>query len=487
MTNFESQAVIKRRISIFFLMIGFFTYVGSKAVPALAQATPEQARSIAKEAYIYGYPIVDNYRIMYTYFVDKSSPEYKAPYNTLHNTARVYTPEDKAIQTPNSDTPYSQLGVDLRAEPLVITVPAMEKKRYFSLQLIDMYTHNYAYIGSRTTGNNGGHYLLTGPNWHGEKPRGITQIIPSETNFGFILYRTQLLSNQDLNHVKKVQSGYKVQTLSQFMHAQSPKAMPETQWQPKAVPTVQWLPPLTLEEQRTSPDFFKILNFALQGSPTHPSEEKLMAEFAQIGVGPGKPFDVKQFSPEMQAAIEAGMKDAWGTFNDYKISMVDTGKAKSSDLFGTRDYLKNDYLKRMAGAVLGIYGNSKDEAIYLQYFVDTEGQKLNGTNGKYTLRFAPNQLPPVNAFWSVTLYELPSSLLYANKLNRYLLNSPMLPKMKHDADGGMTLYIQHESPGAAHEANWLPAPQGPFWLVMRLYWPKDVALSGEWRQPPVQK
>ena len=153
-------------------------------------------------------------------------------------------------------------------------------------------------------------------------------------------------------------------------------------------------------------------------------------------------------------------------------------------MFGTREYLKNNYLYRMAAAVLGIYGNSKQEAMYPMYHVDADGQKLDGAN-RYTLRFAPGQLPPVNAFWSLTMYELPSSLLVANPLNRYLINSPMLPQFKKDADGGLTLLIQNESPGADKEANWLPAPKGPFWMAMRLYWPKAEAIEGKWKQPPV--
>jgi hypothetical protein len=140
----------------------------------------------------------------------------------------------------------------------------------------------------------------------------------------------------------------------------------------------------------------------------------------------------------------------------------------------------------MSAAVLGIYGNSKNEAIYPVYFVDDGKKALSGANG-YTLRFATGQLPPVSAFWSLTLYELPASLLFANPLNRYLINSPMLPDLKRDADGGITLYVQNESPGAGKESNWLPAPNGPFFAAMRLYWPKPEALNGKWKAPPLQR
>jgi hypothetical protein len=136
--------------------------------------------------------------------------------------------------------------------------------------------------------------------------------------------------------------------------------------------------------------------------------------------------------------------------------------------------------------VLGIYGNSKLEAMYPFYAVDEAGQKLDGAH-RYTVRFAPDQLPPVHAFWSLTMYELPASLLVANPINRYLINSPMLPQLKRDADGGLTLLIQNESPGQDKETNWLPAPKGPFMMAMRLYWPKDEAVEGKWTAPKVKK
>jgi hypothetical protein len=158
----------------------------------------------------------------------------------------------------------------------------------------------------------------------------------------------------------------------------------------------------------------------------------------------------------------------------------------SGDMFGTREYLKNNYLYRMAAGALGIYGNSKQEAMYPVYGVDSGGHTLDGAS-RYTLHFAPGQLPPVNAFWSLTMYEMPASLLVANPLNRYLLNSPMLPQFKRDADGGITLYVQNASPGADKEANWLPAPKGPFVAVMRLYWPKPEALEGTWKQPSMRR
>jgi len=450
------------------------------ATPAAATATtgevtPAEARAIAKEAYVYGFPMVDSYRVQHAYFVDTKNPEYKAPWNQIKNIPRVFTPDDKAIQTPNSDTPYSFIGMDLRAEPLVLTVPEVEKGRYYSIQLIDAYTQNFDYIGSRATGNGAGNYMIAGPNWKGEAPKGITKVIRSETEFGIAGYRTQLFNPADLENVKKVQAGYKVQPLSAFLGQPAPPA----------APAIDFIQPLTPEEQKTSLQFFNILNFLLQYAPAVPSEQDLRARFARIGVGAGKTIDPGKLSPEMKMAMEQGMTDAWTDFAGLQ-KRIDALEVKSGDLFGTREYLKNNYLYRMGAAVLGIYGNSKEEAMYPMYTADATGQKMDGSH-RYILRLPPGQLPPVNAFWSLTMYEMPSSLLVANPINRYLLNSPMLSNFKKDPDGGITLHIQNESPGKDKEANWLPAPKGPFVMAMRLYWPKEEALSGKWMAPPLER
>jgi hypothetical protein len=379
----------------------------------------------------------------------------------------------KTVQTPNSDTPYSFLGLDLRAEPIVLTVPPIEKERYFSIQLIDAYTFNFDYIGSRATGNDGGSFLIVGPGWEGETPTSVQKVIHAETELVLAAYRTQLFNPADIENVQKVQAGYKVQPLSAFLGKPAPKA----------APAIDFIKPLTPETQRTSPQFFTILNLVLQFCPTHPSERDLMVRFAQIGIGAGKTFDAGKLSPEMKLAIEASIADAWAEHATLQ-KRIDAGEITSGDTFGTREFLKNNYLYRMSAAVLGIYGNSKMEATYPSYSLDADGAKLDGAH-RYTLRFAPGQLPPVHAFWSLTMYELPSSLLAANPLNRYLLNSPMLPQFKRDTDGGLTLLIQNASPGREWEANWLPAPKGPFFMAMLLYWPKAEALEGKWTAPPL--
>lgn len=451
--------------------------VGCLGVSARAadEVSMDEVRAIAKEAYIYGNPMVDNYRIGFAYFVDAKNPEFKAPWNEIRNMARVFTPEDKAIQTPNSDTPYSMLGLDLRAEPLVLSVPPMEKERYYSLQFIDAYTFNFDYCGSRTTGNGEGHFLVAGPSWKGKTPKGITKVIRSETELIMVTYRTQLFNPSDLDNVKKIQAAYTVQPLSEYLGKRAPKP----------APAIDWIQPLTPADQKTSLEFFNILNFVLQFCPTAESEKDLMKRFAEIGVGAGKHIDVANLSPEMKQAMSDGIADAWKELKDLQENGIATGKVTSGDLFGTRDYLKNNYLYRFAAAVLGIYGNSKQEATYPIYQLDDTGKSLDGAQNRYAIRFAPGQLPPVNAFWSLTMYALPESMLVANPINRYLVNSPMLPDLKLDADGGLTIYIQKDSPGADKESNWLPAPNGPFMVVLRIYWPKEEALNGTWKQPPL--
>src|SRR3954466_10894160 len=278
------------------------------AAHAQAGVSPAEARAIAKEAYVYGFPIVDNYRVQHAYWMDKANPEYKGPFNQIWNATQVFTPADTAIQTPNSDTLYSFIGADLRSEPLVLTVPAMENERYFSVQLIDYYTFNFDYIGTRTTGNGGGSFLLAGPDWKGETPKGIDKVFRSETELVFPAYRTQLFNPGDIENVKKIQAGYKVQPLSAFLRQPAPKA----------APAIDFIKPLTPAEEKTSPQFFNILNFVLQFCPTVPSETALMARFAKLGIGAGKLFDANKLSPEVKTAVEQGMADAWVAFAGLK-------------------------------------------------------------------------------------------------------------------------------------------------------------------------
>ncbi|MCF5545817.1 DUF1254 domain-containing protein [Pseudomonas salomonii] len=436
-------------------------------------ATPTEARAIAKEAYLYGYPVVEMYKTLYTQAVDKGGANFKAPFNHIGNTAQVFTPRDTAFVTPNADTPYSFVWMDLRKEPLVLTLPKIDDNRYYSVQLIDLYTQNIAYLGTRSTGNNGGHYMIAGPDWKGQQPVDVDRVIYSESNIAYALYRTQLFDEKDLSKVKQIQNGYKVQPLSAYVKQPAPAKVAKIEW-PK--------PMATMTE---GPQLFRYLNFMLAFAAPQDSEKDLMARFARIGIAPGAAFKVKDLTAEQRKALEEGIADGRAEFAAFKKDKVDTHQVTSSDLFGSRDRLKNNYLYRYAGANLGIFGNSTDEAIYMSYFVDSEGKPANGARHSYTVHFAKDQLPPAEAFWSLTMYDAKTKLLAPNLKKRYLINSGMLPNLKRDADGGLTLALQHHEPPKAEQSNWLPAPPGPFYAVLRIYLPKPEVGNGQWKLPPL--
>jgi hypothetical protein len=441
--------------------------------------TPAETKTIAEEGFIYGLPIVMNYAVMYEYAVDKNSGQYKAPFNQIKNEARVFTYKDTAVITPNSDTPYSFLEMDLRAEPLVLSVPAVDKSRYYSVMLCDGNCFNYGYIGSRATGNDPGDYMVVGPEWNGETPAGIKKVFRSSTQFSAAAYRTQLFNPEDMPNVVKIQSGYKVQPLSAFLGEPAPPPAPKVDF-----------PKINKELMKTN--FFKYLDFALQFAAPGPEEKDIRAKLATIGVGSGKTFNSKDLSLEQKAQIGLAMKDGDQQIKEYldtalkKINGWSVGSA-----FGDRAFYNGNWLLRAAGAVAGIYGNDAVEAVYPVTRTDANGQPLDGSKHNYTLTFAAGDYPPVNAFWSVTMYDGKTQLLIKNPINRYLINSPVLPNLKKNDDGSLILYIQNKSPGKDKESNWLPAPNDLIYLVMRLYWPKTEPPSilppgeGTWKPPGI--
>jgi len=355
------QAVIR-------LAVIAFTFAGAEATPCLAEEKPakDEARQIAEEAFIYGFPMVMGYGVMYEYAVDTKSDQYKAPFNRIYNTARVYTPKDTAVVTPNSDTPYSFVWADLRAEPLVLSVPAVEKCRYYSVMLADMYSCNYGYIGSRATGNGAGTYMIAGPNWKGETPEGIKKLFRCETEFSLVLYRTQLFGPGDIANVKKVQAGYKVRTLSAFLKKPAPVAAPGIKW-PK------------IDKKSAEADPFAYLNFVLQFCPpTGPAkvERPLREKFAKIGIEPGKPFPPGKLTAEQKEALKAGVKSG---LQKIKQKVATLGKDENGwrvgGAQGDRAFYKGDRALRAAAAMAGIYGNDEVEALYPLLATDSEGNK----------------------------------------------------------------------------------------------------------------
>ncbi|KAF1007351.1 MAG: hypothetical protein GAK32_02314 [Pseudomonas fluorescens] len=436
-------------------------------------ATPEQARAIAKEAYLYGYPVVEMYKTLYNQAIDKNGPGFKASLNHIGNTAQVYTYKDTALTNPNPDTAYSFVWMDLRAEPVVLTLPKIEDDRYYAVQLVDLYTQNFGYLGTRSTGNNGGHYMIAGPGWKGQQPTNIDRLVYSESNLAFALYRTQLFDEKDLGTVKKIQNSYKIQTLSSYVNQPKPTKPPKIAW------------PKPMANMTDSPHLFRYLNFMLGYAAAQDSEKDLLARFATIGIEAGKPFDLKALTVEQRKALEDGIADGKAEFAAFKKDKLDTHQVTSGDLYGSRDHLKNNYLYRYAGAVQHLFGNSADETAYLTYTVDSEGKPANGARHSYTVHFAKDQLPPTDAFWSLTMYDVKNRLLVRSLKKRYVINSRMLSTLKRDPDGGLTLALQHHEPPKAEQSNWLPAPPAPFYAVLRIYLPKPEVGSGQWKLPPL--
>lgn len=439
------------------------------ALPSLPSFAQDDIRASAREAYIYTYPMVKNYLTMYQYALEPGGGQYKGPFNTMVSIARVYTPEDTAIITPNSDTPYSFIVFDLRAEPVVVTMPSIEEDRYYSLQLVDLYTNNVDYPGTRVDGNDGGDFLITGPGWKGDVPKGIKRVIEMPTMLAIGIVRTQLFSATDLDKVKEIQAGYKAAVLSAY--AGTPK--------PDALPSIAWLP---ISDEKMVSDYWALAAFLLQFAPPYPGDEPQRENLASLGIRQGEtwpgantPADTVALMNEVAIATEKKIREEAGRLTD------------SSKLFGTPEFMKGKYMVRAAAAQGGIYGNTVQEALYVIYALDGKMTPLNGQTGNYTLTFSPETLPPVDAFWSITMYDRAKQLLVKNPINRYLINSAMLSDLQKNDRGEIVIYLQHESPGSKLESNWLPAPGEPFYAVMRLYLPKADAIEGRWKPPVVEK
>jgi hypothetical protein len=423
--------------------------------------------------------MIANYKAMYQFNVDKTSSQYKGPFNQITSVSRVATPQDTAVVTPNSDTPYSLIQMDLRAEPMVLCVPQIEKGRYYSVQLIDMYTFNYGYIGSRATGNDAGCYMVAGPGWQGAAPAGIKKVFASATQFSLGLYRTQLFRPDDIDNVWRIQAAYQAEPLSAFLHRPAPPALPLPDF-PK------------FTEAAFQTDFPAYLNFLLQFCAPGEGEETLWERFATIGIEPGEPYAFDKLTDVQTAELRLGVKAGYAAIEKRRNELgTDVNGWRVGSSFGNRAFYHGDNLLRAAAAMAGVFGNDAAEAVYPMTTLDSAGAALDGHNHNYTLTFPAGQFPPVNAFWSVTMYDGKTQLLIENPIHRYLINSPMLPEMKTNRDGSLTIYMQKDSPGAAHQSNWLPAPDGPIYLVMRLYWPKETppsilpAGSGTWQPPAV--
>ncbi|MNZ41091.1 hypothetical protein D3C78_586330 [compost metagenome] len=345
-------------------------------------------------------------------------------------------------------------------------MPAVAEDRYYVHQLVDQYTHNFAYVGVLSTGREAGDYLIAGPGWTGATPAGIKAVLRSETEIVMVLGRTALKNAEDMPAVRALQQQYRLRSLHEYAGTPAPAAAPAIAWQA-------W-------DSKTGlgPGFINQLNQILTLCPVQPSEQALRERFARIGIVPGQAFDLAAMSAEQRQALIAGIQEA-----QAQMQAAGAKVRTTLGLFGTRAVLQGNYLNRALGAAMGIYGNSVEEAFYTGARQDSQGQPLLGGRG-YRLRFAPGQLPPASEFWSLTLYDLPDRQLVDNPIDRYCLSSR--DQLQADADGGLTLVVQSSAP-IDGSSNWLPAPQhGAFTLILRLYGPERQVIEQRWQMPVVE-
>jgi hypothetical protein len=386
-----------------------------------------------------------------------------------------YPPADvKIVVRPNFDTLYSIAWVDMTTEPMIVSAPNTDG-RYYLLPMLDMWIDVFASPGSRTTGTQAGNFLVTPPGWSGTVPAGMTRI-SAPTPYVWIIGRTRTDGPQDYDAVHKIQAGYKVTPLSEW--GKPPKPV-----QVKIDPSVDMKTPPKIQVDTMPADkFFAYAAEILKVNPPHITDEPIIAQLKKIGIEPGKSFDIGKVDPVIRNALASAPAEAQISMG-WKLptlARVVNGWSMNTDTMGVYG---NYYLKRAIVAQVGLGANLPEDAIYPMNLGDESGKPLDGAN-KYTLHLDKGATPPVNAFWSVTLYDS-EGFQVANPLNRFNLSSWM--SLKYNADGSLDLYFQNESPGKDKEANWLPAPKGPFNLLMRLYAPKSDALTGQWSPLPVTR
>jgi len=438
--------------------------------------TPEEAGTIAEEAYIFAYPMLENYKTMYAQAVDKSSPAYRATFNEIYHMSNLLDADFTEVVTPNNDTFYDFIWLDLRSEPQVLSVPEIPPDRYYAFQLIDMFTHNFGYVGSRATGSQAGNYLIAGPDWLGETPDGINGVFQSEGQFVLALGRTQVNGEDDAPAVREIQAKYTVTPLSNFLGQEEPSSAPVLDFPPYD------------EKRAGSADFIGYLNFLLGQLKPDTSEKEMLARFEKIGIQAGVDFDAEDLDPAIRQAIDQGVASALTKIkgNIPTLGEIKNGWMMNMGIFGNRNEMKGKYLTRASAAMIGLYGNTHYEAFYPVCQVDDKGEPLDGSKHRYVLHFTKDNIPAVRGFWSTTIYRLPEKLFVPNPINRYSIGD-RTAGLRYGRDGSLRIYLQKEPPGGSTRANWLPAPDGPFYLVCRLYWPKDMVVLEECTPPTVRR
>jgi hypothetical protein len=452
--------------------------VGAGGLPAAQAAEPisePEAHAIGVNAYLYFYPLVtmELTRRQLTNGGPAASP-IQAPMNAFANIGAYPAADMKAVVRPNFDTLYSSAWLDLTREPVVVSVPDTGG-RYYLLPMLDMWTDVFASPGWRTTGTQAGNFLVTQHGWTGSAPAGVTRI-DAPTTYVWIIGRTKTDGPADYDAVHKIQAGLKVTPLSGWGKTSPP---PAAAFDPGVDMKT---PPKEQVDAMPAAKYFAAAAEILKLQPPHLTDQPIIAQIRRIGLQAGQSFDLAAADPVVKQALETAPADAQAlmTWKVKTLARVANGWSMNTDTMGVYG---NYYLKRAIVAQLGLGANLPEDAIYPINLADDTGQPLNGASN-YTLHFDKGATPPVDGFWSVTLYDQ-QGYQVANSLNRFAVSSWM--PFRYNPDGSLDLYFQNGSPGPAKEANWLPAPRGPFNLTMRLYAPKSEALTGKWNPPPVVK
>ncbi|MFS8113287.1 DUF1254 domain-containing protein [Rhizobium jaguaris] len=464
------------RTTVFGLVSSLLFSVACLSQPASAAepVSPEDAHAIGVEAYIYLYPLVtmDITRKQATN-VEAGKVFGRGPANEFTNVPEFPPANFRDVVRPNFDTLYSIAWLDMTKEPMVVSAPDTDG-RYYLLPMLDMWTDVFASPGWRTTGTAKADFVVVPPGWQGEALPAGTQRIDAPTPIVWIVGRTKTDGPDDYAAVHKIQAGYKVTPLSQWGKESDPVKV-------AIDPTIDMKTPPKMTVDGMSADaFFAYATDLLKVNPPHSTDQPIIARMKRIGIEPGKSFDIGKVDPVVAKALEGAPADAqklmeWKT---PTLARVANGWSMNTDTMGVYG---NYYLKRAIVAQLGLGANLPEDAVYPLNLGDEKGNPLTGAN-HYTIHFDKQTLPPVNAFWSVTLYDS-EGFQVGNDLNRFAVSSWM--PFQYNPDGSLDLYLQNANPGKQREANWLPAPTGPFNLTMRLYGPKAEALTGKWNPPPV--
>lgn len=451
-----------------------------QVLPALAEQrvkiTEQEAYEIGIEAYHYLYPLISmevTRRVMTN--VPAGVKEGFGPMNAFHHMRAFPKAEFREVVRPNFDTLYSTAWLDLTKEPMIVTVPDTGG-RYYLLPMLDMWTTVLASPGKRTSGTNAGSFAVVTMGWRGKLPKGVDRI-ETITPYVWIIGRTQTNGPKDYPAVHKVQDGYKVTPLSQWGKKAAPVKFVVN-------PSVDMkTPPLVQVNTMPAAKFFSYGAELMTKNPPYPTNWSQIARLKRIGIVPGKSFDLSMAPPEIKAALERAVVDGLQQMKEKlpTLAPVVNGWQINIDAMGVYGI---EYLKRAIVAMVGLGANQPEDAVYPLCVADADGRALNGAD-KYVLHFAKDKLPPVGAFWSVTMYDA-EGFQVANKLNRFAIGDR--DELKFNADGSLDIYIQSESPGIDKETNWLPSPaQGMLGVTMRLYAPKVQVLDGRWNPPPIMK